>query len=147
MNHEPRQPATETQSVVIERDLPHAPEKVWRALTQQWLITDWLMPNDFVPEIGHRFRFTTSPMPHWDGIVDGEVLAVEPHRCLSYRWNTSGAGGLETIVTWTLEPIAAGVRLRMEQAGFRPDQPGNYQGAQYGWQRSFAALEQVVAGL
>lgn len=147
MSDEPAQSEPETQSVVIERDLPHAPEKVWRALTQQWLIADWLMPNDFVPEVGHRFHFRTSPMPHWDGVVEGEVLIVEPHRRLSYRWNTSGAAGLATIVTWELHPMGAGVRLRMEQAGFRADQPGNYQGAQYGWQRYFAALEQVVARL
>jgi hypothetical protein len=37
--------------------------------------------------------------------------------------------------------------LRMQQSGFRPDQQQAYQGAKYGWQKFFAGLERVVAGL
>jgi hypothetical protein len=33
----------------------------------------------------------------------------------------------------------------MEQSGFRPDQQQAYQGAQYGWPRFLATLEQVLA--
>jgi uncharacterized protein YndB with AHSA1/START domain len=75
-------------------------------------------------------------------------LAVEPNKKLSYTWNSSGdeaANGLKTVVTWTLVPTSTGTHLRMEQSGFRPDQQRNYQGANYGWQRFFSALEQVVA--
>ena len=89
-------------------------------------------------------------MPHWNGVVDCQVLAVEPNQRLSYSWNASGeeaAGGLKTIVTWTLTPTKAGTLLRMEQSGFRHDEDANYQGAQYGWQRYFGGLEHVVAGL
>ena len=48
-------PATETRTVVIEREIPHPPEKIWRALTQPHLIEEWLMKNDFKPVVGHRF--------------------------------------------------------------------------------------------
>jgi uncharacterized protein YndB with AHSA1/START domain len=48
-------------------------------------------------------------------------------------------------VTWTLTPTRTGTQLRMEQAGFRPDQQQAYQGAQYGWQKFLASLEQVLA--
>ncbi|TIS60729.1 SRPBCC domain-containing protein, partial [Mesorhizobium sp.] len=40
---------------------------------------------------------------------------------------------------------STGTHLRMEQLGFRPDQQQYYQGAQHGWQRFFAKLEQVLA--
>lgn len=70
------------------------------------------------------------------------MLAVEPHRALSYTW---GAYGLESTVTWTLTPTGTGTRLRMEQSGFRPDQQQAYQGAQAGWPRFIAALAQVLA--
>jgi uncharacterized protein YndB with AHSA1/START domain len=139
-----------SRTLVIEREVPHPPEKVWRALTQGALIEEWLMKNDFQPIVGHRFNFRAAPMPHWNGIVDCEVLVVEPQKRLSYRWNASGdaaAGGLKTIVTWTLIPTKTGVLLRMEQSGFRPDEEANYQGANYGWQRYLAALERVAAGL
>jgi uncharacterized protein YndB with AHSA1/START domain len=139
-----------TRSIVIEREMPHPPEKIWRALTQGALIAEWLMPNDFQPVVGKTFNFRTTPMPHWNGIVDGEVLVVEPLQRLSYRWDASGAeaaNGLRTVVTWTLTPIKTGTLLRMEQAGFRPEEEFNYQGANYGWQRFLAALDGVVAGL
>jgi len=126
-----------TRSVVVEREMPHPPEKLWRALTQPHLIEEWLMKGDFKPVVGHRFDFRAD----W-GAVDCRILAVEPNRTLSYTWS---AYGLESVVTWTLTPTRTGTRLRMEQSGFRPDQQQAYHGAQAGWQRFIAALEQVLA--
>ena len=126
----------ETLSVIVEREIPYPPEKIWRALTQPHLIEEWLMKNDFNPVVGHHFNFRAD----W-GTVDCQVLAVEPNKMLSYAW---GAFDLKSVVTWTLTPTSAGTHLRMEQSGFRPDQQQAYQGAKYGWQRFFAALEQVL---
>ncbi len=141
---------TETNTLVVERDLPHAPDKVWRALTQQPLIEDWLMTNDFKPEVGHRFTLSTTPQPHWNGQIDCEVLTVEPPRRLAYRWDASGAeaeDGLKTVVTFTLDPSEVGTRLRMEQTGFRPQDQRNFMGANYGWQKFLGALEALLATL
>jgi uncharacterized protein YndB with AHSA1/START domain len=128
--------STDTLSVVVEREVPHPPEKIWRALTQQHLIEEWLMKNDFEPVVDHRFDLRAD----W-GSVDCRVLAVEPNKSLSYTW---AALGLRSVVTWTLTPTSTGTRLRMEQSGFRHDQQQAYQGARYGWQRFFANLEQVL---
>jgi len=130
-------PATETRSVIVEREIPFPLEKIWRALTQPHLIEEWLMKNDFKPVVGHRFDLRAD----W-GSVDCQVLTIEPNKTLSYTW---AAHGLESVVTWTLTPRGTGTHLRMEQSGFRPDQPQAYQGAKYGWQRFFANLEQVLA--
>ena len=143
-------PAAATRALVVERVMPHPPEKIWRALTQGPLIEAWLMQNDFQPVVGHRFNFRATPMPHWNGVVDCEVLVVEPNERLSYSWSKSGdeaAGGLRTVVTWTLAPVKGGVLVRMEQSGFRPEDEANYQGASHGWQRFVTALERVAAGL
>ena len=129
--------AAQTRSVIVEREMPFPPERVWRALTQPDLIEEWLMKNDFQPAVGHRFNLRGD----W-GSVDCQVMALEPNKTLSYTW---GALGLESIVTWTLTATSTGTHLRMEQSGFRPDQQQAYQGASFGWQRFFAALEQVVA--
>jgi uncharacterized protein YndB with AHSA1/START domain len=129
--------ATEARSVVVERELPHPPEKIWRALTQPHLIKEWLMKNDFVPVVDHHFNLRAD----W-GAVECQVLAIEPNKTLSYTW---AAYGLESVVTWTLTPASAGTHLRMEQSGFRPDQQQAYQGAKHGWRGFFAALEQVLA--
>ena len=129
--------ATETRSVVVERDIAFPPEKVWRALTQPHLIAEWLMEGDFKPAKDHRFKFTAD----W-GSVDCQVMAIEPNKTLSYTW---AAMGLESVVIWTLTPTSAGTHLRMEQSGFQPNQEQAYQGAKFGWQKFLASLEQVVA--
>jgi uncharacterized protein YndB with AHSA1/START domain len=135
---------TATRSLVIEKELPHPVGKVWRALTQGALIKEWLMDNDFQPEVGHKFKFRSTPMPNWNGVIDSQVLVVEPDKKLSYSWNSMG---LESVVVWTLVETSGGTLVRMEQSGFRPDQEANYQGANYGWQKFIGGLERVVAGL
>jgi uncharacterized protein YndB with AHSA1/START domain len=130
---------TGTRTLVIEREMPYPPEKVWRALTQPHLIEEWLMKNDFKPVVDHRFNFRAD----W-GAVDCQVLAVEPDKTLSYAW---AAFGLKTVVTWTLTPTADGTQVRMEQSGFRSEEDANYKGAIYGWQGFIDSLERVVGGL
>ena len=137
--------STETLSVVVEREIPHPPEKVWRSLTQPHLIEEWLMKSDFKLAKGHRFNFRADYLPN--GALDCEVLAVEPNKKLSYTWNSvsdNAAFNLKSVVTWTLNPTSTGTQLRMEQSGFRPDRSQAYQGAKYGWPQFFAKLEQVL---
>ena len=137
--------STATRSVVIEREIPHPPEKIWRALTQPALLEEWLMRTDLEPQVGRRFAFRADPVPNWDGVIDCEMLEVEPPSRLAYTWSSMG---LESVVTWTLTPAGSGgTRVRMEQSGFRPDQKANYQGANYGWRNFLAKLGEVLARL
>jgi uncharacterized protein YndB with AHSA1/START domain len=133
-----------TRSVVIEKELPHPPEKIWRALTQGPLIKEWLMENDFQAVVGHSFTLRSTPMANWNGVIDCEVLVVEPYKKLSYSW---GALGVDSVVVFTLVATKGGTLVRMEQSGFRPDQEANYQGAIYGWRKFIGSLERIVAGL
>jgi uncharacterized protein YndB with AHSA1/START domain len=131
------QTAAEIRTVVVEREIPYAPERIWRALTQPHLIEEWLMKNDFELVADHKFNLRGD----W-GSVDCRVLKIQPHKTLSYSW---AAHGLESIVTWTLTPTSKGTTLRMEQSGFRPDQEQAYRGAKMGWGNFFAKLEQMLA--
>lgn len=138
--------AAETRSVVVERELAHPPEKIWRALTRPDLIEQWLMKNDFDPIVGRRFNLRGD----WGGVLDCEVLVVEPYKTLSYTWNFAHddpAFDLESIVTFTLVPVHGGTLLRMEQSGFRRDQKQALAGAGAGWREFLAKLEQVLARL
>jgi uncharacterized protein YndB with AHSA1/START domain len=132
------------RSLVIEKELPHPPEKIWRALTRGPLLKEWLLDNDFQPVVGHKFNFRSPPMPNWNGLIDSEVLVVEPNKKLSYSWNSLG---LVSVVVWTLLATSSGTLLRMEQSGFRPDQEAAYQGANYGWRKFMGGLDKVLAGL
>ncbi len=136
--------AAQTRTLVIEREMPHPPEKIWRALTEGPLIEEWLMSNDFQPVVGHRFTFRAAPVQSWNGVIDSEVMVVEPHARLVYSWGTLGLG---TVVTWTLTPTEGGTNLRMEQSGFGPNQNANYNGAKYGWNKFIGNLEGVLGGL
>jgi len=138
------EPAAETRSVVVEREMPFSPEKIWRALTEPHLIEEWLMKNDFNAAVGHRFNLRGE----WGGVLDCEVLAVEPNKTLSYTWNHAhgdAAFNLRSVVTFTLIPTRMGTHLRMEQSGFRPEQKQAYGGAKAGWQQFFTKLEQALS--
>ncbi|MGH9616255.1 MAG: SRPBCC family protein [Acidobacteriaceae bacterium] len=116
------------QSIVVEYDLPDAPEKVWRALTEPKLLEAWLMRNDIRAEVGHRFNFWARPVPGWDGTVYCEVLEVVPQQRLAYSWRggsrkLEGYGHeIDTVVTWKLTPTGnGGTRLHLEHSGFDPE--------------------------
>jgi uncharacterized protein YndB with AHSA1/START domain len=129
--------ASEIRSVIVEREIPFPPARIWRALTQPHLIAEWLMQNDFVLAIDHRFTLRGD----W-GSVECRVIEIETDKTLAYTW---GAMGLESTVTLTLTPTTTGTHLRMDQTGFKPDQPQNFNGAKFGWQKFLGQLEQVVA--
>jgi uncharacterized protein YndB with AHSA1/START domain len=129
----------ETRSIVVEREIAHPPEKIWRALTKPHLIEEWLMKNDFKAAVGHRFGLSAN----W-GAVDCQVMAVEPNKTLSYTWDTKD---LRSVVRWSLTPKGGGTLLRMEQSGFRTDQRSYYRGAVVGWPQLLAKLEQVLEGM
>lgn len=135
---------TETRTVVVEREFAHAPEKLWRALTQPHLIEAWLMKNDFAPKVGHQFKLRGE----WGGVLDCEVLTIEAGKSLVYTWDfvhEDPAYNLKSVVTLTLTPTAGGTRLRMEQEGFRPDQKQAFGGAHAGWKQFLDKLDGLLA--
>ena len=117
---------TQTRSIVVEEVFPHAPELVWKVLTDGELIARVLMPpTGFAPVPGTQFTFQTKPAGRWDGTIQCQVLEVVPCERLVYSWkgghgDNIGYGSLlDTIVTWSLSPAADGAtRLRLEHGGF-----------------------------
>ena len=144
--------AAATRSIVVEGDFPYPPEKVWRALTEDRLIAQWLMPNNFEPAVGTRFTFKTQPVGDWDGVVHCEVLHSEPPRLLRYSWkggtetNSRYGSTLDSVVTWTLTATSDGTHLKMEHAGFRsPQNDFAYEAMSPGWGRIVQSIARVIA--
>jgi uncharacterized protein YndB with AHSA1/START domain len=132
----------QAESLTFDFDLPHPPEKVWRALTDPALLTEWLLPAvGFRLERGSPFTFQAPPQPGWDGIVNCRIVDLEPPARLSYRWVVSE---LDTRVEFTLTPTAGGTRLVMVQSGFKEDQRKNWGGARYGWKMMGARLVDLL---
>jgi uncharacterized protein YndB with AHSA1/START domain len=143
MNHMDTTAPSQTEAISFEFDLPHSPEKVWRALTDPVLLPEWLLPVfDLKLEPGAAFTFKTQPYPGWDGIVNCRILEIETHRKLSYAWVV---GHMDTVVTFTLTPTASGTRLSLVQSGFKPDQKQNFGGARYGWKMMGGKLVDLLA--
>ena len=131
------------ESLSLEFDLHHAPEKVWRALTDPELLGQWLLPVvDLTLEPGAAFTFRTQPYPGWDGTVNCRFVEIEAHRKLSYTWSVPF---LDTVVTFTLTPTVSGTRLSIVQAGFKRDQKRELGGARYGWKMMGGKLVDLLA--
>jgi uncharacterized protein YndB with AHSA1/START domain len=134
---------SQTETISFEFDLHHAPEKVWRALTEPELLAQWLLPViDLKLEPGAAFTFKTQPYPGWDGTVNCQFVEIETHRKLKYKWTVPF---LDTVVTFTLTPTATGTRLSVVQSGFTPDQKRESGGARYGWKMMGDKLVELLA--
>ncbi len=145
MNPVDKTAPSQTESVSFELDLHHSPEKVWRALTDPVLLTEWLLPVfGLALEPGAAFTFKTQPYPPWDGTVNCRILEIEPPRKLSYAW-VVGDMELDTVVTFTLTPTASGTHLSLVQSGFKPDQKQASGGARYGWKMMGGKLVELLA--
>lgn len=142
-----------TATFEADEFLPHPPAKVWRTLTEPEFMDAWLMPTQgFAPVVGTRFRFVTSPVPqtNFSGLVECEVLEVDPMRLLRISWRSAGTA-LDTVVTWELAPEGTGTRMLLTHAGFDLDDPEQARAFEImngGWRshvlrRMVAALERI----
>jgi uncharacterized protein YndB with AHSA1/START domain len=134
---------SQTESLSFEFDLPHSPEKVWRALTDPELLAEWLLPVfDHELRPGATFMFKAQPQPGWDGTVNCRFVEIETQRKISWAWVV---GDIDTVVTFTLTPTGPGTRLSLVQSGFKPHQKQNVGGARYGWKVMGGKLVDLLA--
>ncbi|BAM90791.1 conserved hypothetical protein [Bradyrhizobium oligotrophicum S58] len=142
----------DTQGIVVEEIFPHAPEVIWKALTNGELIGRWLMaPTGFEAVVGNRFTFQTTPAGRWDGTIHCEVLEVAPNERLSYAWkgghdsNVGYGAPLETVVTFSLSRAETGTRLRLVHSGFvLPANETAYRKMSEGWKKVVANLDRIA---
>jgi uncharacterized protein YndB with AHSA1/START domain len=136
---------SQSETISFEFDLPHGPQKVWRALTDPALLAEWLLPVvELNLEPGAAFTFKAQPQPGWDGLVNCRFIEIEADRKLSFAWAV-GDMEIDTVVTFTLAPTASGTRLSLVQSGFKPDQKQNFGGARYGWKMMGGKLVDLLA--
>jgi uncharacterized protein YndB with AHSA1/START domain len=117
---------SDTQQIVVDEVFPHAPETIWKTLTNGELMGRWLgmTPTGFEPVKGKRFTYQTTAAGAWDGVIHCEVLEVVPNQRLAYAWKGGHEGNagygsrLDTVVTFTLSKAEKGTRLRLVHSGF-----------------------------
>ena len=124
------------KSIIIEQEYPYTPEEVWEALTDQSQISDWLMNGTFEPRVGAEFELYWSGKDASKGMTHGKVVELVKPKKLAYTWEWGSRG---TLVTFFLEPSAAGTKLRLEHTGFIVDTDEQvYQGTVQGWTQKLA---------
>jgi uncharacterized protein YndB with AHSA1/START domain len=141
-----------TQEIVVEEVFPHAPETIWRVLTNGELIGRWFMsPTGFEPVQGKQFTFKTKPAGEWDGTIACQVLEVVANERLAYSWkggheaNVGYGSRLDTMVTWTLSKVQQGTRLRLVHSGFvTPKNESAYKSMGGGWPKVVHALGEIA---
>jgi uncharacterized protein YndB with AHSA1/START domain len=135
---------SDTQDIVVDEILPHAPETIWKTLTTGELIGRWIMPaTGFEPVKGKHFRFRTTAAGAWDGTIHCQVLEVIPNeRLLVYAWKGGHEGNvgygapLDTVVTFTLARVQAGTRGRLVHSGFvLPKNDTAFRNMSEGWKK------------
>jgi uncharacterized protein YndB with AHSA1/START domain len=140
------------QQIVVDEVFHHAPETIWRALTDGALMGRWMMqPTGFAPVVGNRFTFQTTPAGGWDGVIRCEMLEVVPNQRLVYAWRGGHADNvgygslLDTLVTFTLTKVGVGTRLKVVHVGFvLPRNDTAYTNMSDGWKKVVHNLSTVV---
>jgi len=87
------------------RVLPHAPEKVWRALTEAEHLEAWFpttIDGDRVSGAALSFRHLTRDLPE----MEGEMIAYEPPALLEFTWG-------EDTLRFELVPHETGTELTL----------------------------------
>ena len=147
-----RKPAT--RDIIVEQVFPHAPETIWKTLTDGELMLRWLpMPSaGFQAVEGARFTFQTTPAGAWDGVIQCQVLEVVPNERLVYSWrgghegNVGYGASLDTVVAWTLARVGVGTRIRLVHAGFvRPGNDMAFENMSGGWRKVVGDVDTVAA--
>ncbi|MFZ2158861.1 MAG: SRPBCC domain-containing protein [Bradyrhizobium sp.] len=145
---------SDTQAIVVDEVLPHAPETIWKALTTNELIGRWLKmsPTGFEPVKGRHFTMKTTPAGAWDGVIHCEVLEAIPNQRLAFAWKGGHEGNvgygapLDTVATFTLSRVENGTRLRLVHSGFvLPRNELAFKNMGEGWKKVVPSIGVIAA--
>ena len=146
----------QTYDIVVDEVFPHAPETIWKTLTDGPVMGRWLMaPNGFEPVEGTSFTFQTTPAGEWDGVIRCRVLEVVENQRLAFAWKGGHEGNLgygsllDTVVTWTLtQAEGGGTRVRMVHSGFElPKNESAFSKMSQGWKKVVPGMAEVAGEL
>ena len=126
----------------------HSPSEVWEYLTNSELMAQWLMPNNFLPKLGHDFTFNIKPIPSFDfdGIIYCKVLELSPYEKLAYSWKGGpgdGSTNLDSVVTWTLLEKDNGTELLIEHSGLM-ENINIYNAMNEGWISNMKKMNDLI---
>lgn len=91
--------------ILIKRTYAHNIQKIWEAITTKEALSEWLMETqDFSLQQDAKFQFRTKPQGNFDGIIDCQVLSIDPPNTFVYSWNNASFKK-STTVQWQLRAL------------------------------------------
>jgi uncharacterized protein YndB with AHSA1/START domain len=126
----------EKWTLVLVRELRHAPEIVWQALTDPAQLCEWapFQSDKSLGTVGTKAKLTTvgAPTPH---VTETTVMRADSPKVLEYNW-----GGAD--VRWELEATGCGTCLTL---WLSIDRRFISMGAA-GWHICFDVLDHLLSG-
>lgn len=123
--------------VLLERDLPYPPKRVWEALTEPAQLKVWLMEVDQLElRVGGKIRFTEEGMG-----PASEVLILDPPTTFEFTW-TTGHEPPHSVVRFDLTPSERGTLLTLRHSR-NPTRPAALDHAA-GWQTHLEWLDAML---
>jgi uncharacterized protein YndB with AHSA1/START domain len=99
--------ATRPAPIELSIETPADPETAWEAITDPDRLAEWFTDATPLGQPGDPYR-----LDFGDSVVDGVIVDVDPGRSFAHTWNwESEEPDDETLVTWTVEPVAGGGSL------------------------------------
>ncbi|URZ88293.1 SRPBCC family protein [Floricoccus penangensis] len=133
--------------VVLDFTIKNSIDKVWEALTDSKILSQWIWDNNFNSEVGEKSEFRAPATDWWDGVVNIETLVAEKPEKLVYIWATMGE---TTKISWLLSDNGDGTtELHFEQDGFSDEtkaREGAIAGATYAWTENIGKLSGLLEG-
>ena len=102
-------------TITKEKIFKHPIDQVWNAITNAEEISTWFIKADFKAEKGYQYTFTSEPNEKGCTTISGVIKEANPY-VLIYTWIVADTA-VETTVTWQLEAINGGTKLRLEHSG------------------------------
>ena len=138
-------------TIKLHRVLKSSPEKIYKAFLDADALAKWLPPYGFTCKVHHldakvggthKLSFTNFGTGHSHSF-GGTYVELVPHERIRYtdKFDDANLPG-EMSVTISLQPVACGTEVNIEQAGVPAVIPPEM--CYLGWQESLAQLAQLV---
>ncbi|MEQ8624246.1 MAG: SRPBCC domain-containing protein [Vicingaceae bacterium] len=103
-----------TDSIVKSQWFKQPIDKVWKAITENNQVSQWLVPTNFKAEVGFNY-YLQDPKGECN-VVTGTVKKATPYS-LEYTWINEEVKEVETLVSWELIEEKGGTLLKMAHSG------------------------------
>jgi len=139
---------SENDTLEIVREIHAKPETVFKALTNSGDLARWwtgiggIKQAEIDLRVGGRYRFEFRIGGDASIVMQGEYRIVDPPRRFAMTWISPKHPTLQTLVTFELEPIAGGTRVKITHEGL--SDPQAFRDHEQGW---LAALTLLISWL